>query len=61
MTKYIARPPKSYVADECIFEAKLPASTMIIMSNEDLEDTGLVNMDGVKIYREKNKVGFLTK
>ena len=58
MNKYVT---KSYTADECIFDPKLPVQTLVIMSNEDLEDTGLVNADGVKIYRKKNEVGFLAK
>lgn len=60
MKRYVTR---AYIADDCAFEEKKNAASVVVIENNDVTDTGLLDASGVKIYRVGDRValGFLAR
>jgi hypothetical protein len=53
--------PGSYIADNEAWDDKIAPTTLNVLVSDDMEETGLLDVLGNKLYRRRKQVGFLSK
>lgn len=53
------RKPKGYVADDAAWEPKVAPTSVNVLVSDDMEDTGLLDAAGNKLYRRRQSAGFV--
>jgi hypothetical protein len=58
MSRYRTR---SYVADDCAWDEKVAPKAMEVIEGDAMVNTGLLDQDGNRLYRQKLPIGFTSK
>lgn len=51
--------PKSYEADDAAWDTKVAPTSLNVLVSDDLEETGLLDAKGNKLYRRHQSPGFI--
>lgn len=54
--KYV---PRSYIADDAAWDEKVAPTAIEVVVTDGLHDTGLLDANGIKLYRVRDRAGFL--